>query len=178
MSKVKVFEMNQIMPMYLIDKFGLVHLPIIDCLYDEEYIESVDGGTSTLLPRRVNVTISRIIRDSELSRSLKTLYGNKCQICGEAPQLANGRCYSEVHHLKPLGLEHHGYDIHSNMIVVCPNHHVQLDYGAIAIIPDNLKIINYNGREIGTLKVSADHKIDPQFLNYHLENIYLKRKFL
>ncbi len=50
----------------------------------------------------------------------------------------------EAHHLKPLGTPQIGPDIESNIIVVCPNYHVLLDYGSIEINQKSFKSIKYN----------------------------------
>jgi predicted restriction endonuclease len=68
-----------------------------------------------------------------LARQLKLLYENRCQICGESITLPNGTRYSEAHHVRPLGRPHHGPDVAGNILVLCPNHHVMLDYGVIAL---------------------------------------------
>jgi len=84
-------------------------------------------------PDRANVTVRRIIRDTKIVEQLKVLYEFRCQICGFTIELTDGRCYCEAHHIRPLGSPHDGADITSNIIVVCPNHHAMLDYGAIPI---------------------------------------------
>src|ERR1044071_1149933 len=111
------------------------------------YIRDKAGSYPTLSPRteiavdiddpsptsRAKTEVYRILRDTALARRLKLLYGNACQICGLAVPLAHGQLYSEAHHLKPLGMPHNGPDIEENIIIVCPIHHVQCDYGAIQI---------------------------------------------
>lgn len=118
--------------------------------------------------------ILRVVRDSKISRDLKSLYENKCQICGKSIHLKNYD-YSEVHHIKPLGKKHDGPDTMDNMIVLCPNHHVEFDYGAIAIDPQTLTIIHkeknshINGKKITLLE---NYQLNPEFLQYHIKEIY------
>jgi len=106
--------------------------------------------------RRV-VSIERLIRNTNVTNWVKKLYNNCCQICGITIKLSDHENYSEGHHIMPLS--HRGPDIIHNLICVCPNHHVQLDYGAIKIDKANLKI------RIG-------HNIDDQYIKYHNEKIY------
>lgn len=108
---------------------------------------------------RIAITTVRIIRDTTLSRLIKDLYANECQICGSTIELPGGTRYSEAHHIKPLGTPHNGPDIVENMIVLCPNHHAMCDYGVIAL-------------QMADLRLHADHKIEQQFINYHNDLIH------
>ena len=83
-------------------------------------------------PDRAPTTVHRIIRDIGIVGELKRLYGYRCQLCGTRLELSSG-FYCEAHHLKPLGAPHNGPDTRANVVVVCPNHHVLLDYGALRI---------------------------------------------
>jgi predicted restriction endonuclease len=47
--------------------------------------------------------------------------------------LSPRRYYAEAAHIRPLGTPHNGPDAPSNMIVLCPNHHLQFDRGVISI---------------------------------------------
>ena len=75
----------------------------------------------------------RVLRDTSLARQVKADNSYKCQICGTTLHLADGSPYAEAHHIKPLGKPHNGPDVRPNIICVCPNHHVLLDYGAISL---------------------------------------------
>jgi hypothetical protein len=86
-------------------------------------------------PGRINTIVSRIIRDTELSRKIKLENNWRCQICGDSILLPNTNYYSEGHHLQPLGGEHQGPDVRQNIIILCPTHHTEFDYGSIAINP-------------------------------------------
>ncbi len=105
-------------------------------------------------PGRQRQETYRILRDTNLARKLKQLHENKCQLCGESIQLPNGKGYSEAHHIKPLGAPHNGPDVAENIIVLCPNHHVMLDYGVIEI-------------ELGKFIIHPKHKIGTAYVNYH-----------
>lgn len=124
-------------------------------------------------PNRMTIETTRVIRDTKMSQGLKRLYRDKCQVCGTTIKLSN-RNYSETHHLQPLGKTHQGPDVQENMLVVCPNHHAQLDYVAIAIEPNSLEIIDSNGDKLGKLTVSKKHKLEKRYLTYHLNHIFQK----
>ncbi len=127
-------------------------------------------------PTRYDSITSRIDRDSALSHSLKDAYNHRCQICCKTIETPDSGRYCEVHHIKPLGTPHNGPDIKANLIVLCPNHHVEMDRGAFYISYPDMKVHHFNpsnpyhGRIIRRHK---DHKIGKEFLEYHRENICL-----
>jgi hypothetical protein len=82
---------------------------------------------------RIETTTYRIVRDTALSRTVKISCQFKCQLCGNRIQLSDGSFYAEAHHVKPLGNPHNGPDIKKNIMVVCPNCHVLLDYKVIKL---------------------------------------------
>ncbi len=108
--------------------------------------------------KRILSTTNRIIRDSKIAKWVKYVHRHQCQICGFTIKLQNGNLYSEAHHLKPLGEPYNGPDIIENIICVCPNHHAQLDYGAIEI----------NLSELITVQ---GHNIGDEYIEYHNEVI-------
>jgi predicted restriction endonuclease len=73
--------------------------------------------------------------------------------------LADGSTYTEAHHIKPLGRPHNGPDIAENIIVLCPHHHVQLDFAALQLGREKIHSIH-------------DHNIGSQFIKYHNSEIY------
>jgi hypothetical protein len=107
-------------------------------------------------PGRVETTVSRIIRDSLLSRRVKQLHGYKCQLCCHSIELADGLRYAEAHHLQPLGSPHDGPDIEGNVICLCPNCHVELDYGVRSLRKEDITVV-------------PGHVIDERFIRYHNE---------
>lgn len=105
-------------------------------------------------PERVKQETYRILRDTALSRMVKESHQYKCQICGQTLKLKNNTPYAEAHHVKPLGAPHDGPDVRGNILCVCPNDHVLLDYGAT--------------------KLDGNHfdGIGKEYIDYHNENIY------
>ena len=103
-------------------------------------------------PSEVEVITYRKIRDTKLARDIKELYNNECQLCSHTIKLADGRRYAEVHHIVPLGAG--GLDEKENIICVCPNHHVLLDYKAIQL-------------DLDTLTLKQGHKIKDEYVQYH-----------
>lgn len=104
--------------------------------------------------RRVFSSSYRVLRDTPLARALKELHEHQCQICGITISFPNGEKYSEAHHIQPLGRPHHGPDVASNILVLCPTHHVLCDYGAIEL-------------DLATLNAHPDHVVGPRYVEYH-----------
>ncbi|NIF06754.1 hypothetical protein F3J23_15005 [Chryseobacterium sp. Tr-659] len=122
-------------------------------------------------PSRVQTVVTRIIRDTKLSRNIKSEHNWKCQVCGKSILLPNGFNYSEGHHLKPLGGEHQGPDISGNIIIVCPYHHTEFDYGSIAINPITNLIEHIDPHNVFHHQQLAYTRtdVDEEFIKYHYE---------
>src|SRR5690606_13659202 len=93
--------------------------------------------------------------------ALKELYDYHCQICGLRLETSAG-AYAEAAHIRPLGEPHNGSDTADNILCLCPNHHVLLDYGTISIA-DDLTLLGMAGK----LTVKGNHRLDVQNLRYH-----------
>lgn len=124
-------------------------------------------------PERTEYTTTRTIRDTKLAEMAKELYDHRCQLCGDRRESGDGTAYAEAHHVKPLGQPHRGPDSSTNILVLCPNHHADFDYGRVRIDPDSLVIEHaFDGAVDGTfLTVDAEHDVDQSYLAYHNEEI-------
>ncbi len=106
------------------------------------------------LPQKIKLETYRILRDTQLARTLKALHRDTCQICETQITLLDGKAYSEAHHIKPLGNNHKGLDVAENILVLCPNCHVKCDYGSMLLSLD-------------MLRVHPNHKIGMEYINYN-----------
>jgi hypothetical protein len=100
----------------------------------------------------------RVLRDTALARTLKSKHDDRCQICGLAIKISEGKTYSEAHHIQPLGKPHNGPDVAENILVLCPNHHAMCDYGALKL-------------RVTDLTMHPDHPIGERFIQYHNNQI-------
>lgn len=123
--------------------------------------------------QRTETKINRVIRDTELVNKLKKLHNYKCQICEQKRKKDSDKNYAEGHHLKPLGEPHEGPDVKENILILCPNHHTDFDYGMIEIDPETLEIKHEYEKELNgkKLKTKKDHQINQQYLKYHGKKI-------
>lgn len=165
-----------------IDDSRIIHLDNIDDIQVLSDIlintQAIDLNIESKTPSKIKIEVNRIIRDTKITKELKSLYKNRCQICGLVLGSKNSE-YSEAHHIKPLGDPHNGSDNKENIIILCPNHHAEFDYGYIALDPNSLKVIHvdpnnqFNGYK---LRLYAHHTLDFSNLSYHFENIFISSK--
>ena len=107
-------------------------------------------------PNRVKSTTHRIIRDTNITRRVKEIYHHKCQLCEVSIEIGQGRRYAEAHHLWPLGQG--GLDIIENILCLCPNHHVMLDYGGMRLQKRDIKLLS--------------HDISDEFIEFHNTKVF------
>jgi hypothetical protein len=149
-------------PSYLADLAPAVNVeatnPLPVVARPERFATPVDADPNAR-PERVETTISRVVRDTALSQKVKRLHDFCCQVFGETITLSTEKKYAEAHHIRPLGAPHDGPDIIKNMLCICPNHHVELDYGVNALDLTNLRMVD-------------GHELSMVFIDYHNKKIF------
>ena len=115
---------------------------------------------------RYEATVSRLIRDTAITRQVKALHGSRCQVCGERLATPAG-FYAEAAHIRPLGAPYHGPDTLSNVLCLCPNHHALFDFGSFSVA-DDYSLLGLPGK----LRLLASHQLDPAHFAYHRQHIY------
>ncbi|HEY1717965.1 MAG TPA: HNH endonuclease [Verrucomicrobiae bacterium] len=113
-------------------------------------------------PEKIITQVIRIVRDTKTAATLKERYDFKCQVCGEQIQITDNSFYIEVHHVRPLGGKHLGFDVVENMLVLCPNHHTMFDFGVPRFI-DALHIV-IHGK---TYTLTCKHELAVASVDYH-----------
>jgi putative restriction endonuclease len=89
-------------------------------------------------------------RDNKTIAQLKIYRDFKCQICGHSIIKKDGSKYIEAAHIKPKHQK--GSETPDNIILLCPNHHKEFDFG-------ELKIINHDTKGIEFLLNGQRHKL-------------------
>lgn len=147
----------------LMERLGLAGYESASGVMDDE-VEYHDEESSPAARRRV--TSLRIVRDTQLAADVKRLHEDRCQVCDlQLPLLF--RAYSEAAHIRGLGRPHNGPDELSNLLVLCPNHHVQFDALAIYIRNDGAVRATTDDSPVGELRRHPDHRISEVHLRYH-----------
>jgi putative restriction endonuclease len=124
-----------------------------------------DGRVPDPVARRT-ATIQRLVRNTAMTQRIKEMHGHACQVCGTRIETPAGP-YAEGAHIRGLGKPHQGPDEESNVLCLCPNHHVMFDAGAIYVGPDWLVYDGLDDEVIGELRRVTGHAIDPAQLAYH-----------
>jgi putative restriction endonuclease len=115
---------------------------------------------------RYAATVSRLVRDTRITRQVKALHGYRCQVCGERLATPAG-FYAEAAHIRPLGAPHHGPDSLANVLCLCPNHHALFDFGSFGIAAD-YALLGLPGQ----LRILPTHQPSLEQLAYHRQHIY------
>ena len=110
-------------------------------------------------PRAI-ATVSRIIRDTAVTREVKRLHRFRCQMCGERVETPAGP-YAEAAHIRPLGRPHDGPDVLGNVLCLCPTHHAAFDLYGVGVASDG-RLIGLPGR----LRAVSGHTLDADCLAY------------
>lgn len=115
---------------------------------------------------RYEATVSRLVRDTSITRQVKALHGYRCQVCGERLATPAG-FYAEAAHIRPLGAPYHGPDTLGNVLCLCPNHHVLFDLGSFGVAADYV-LLDLPGQ----LRIHGAHPLSLEQLAYHRQHIY------
>lgn len=140
-------------------RFRLIRINAIPSSGVVQEDEPVYGAT-----KRVESTIQRILRNTELATRVKELYEYQCQVC-QIQVITNSGLYAEAAHIQPLGRPHDGPDVFANILCLCPNHHVMFDFGGFGIA-DDLTLIGLDGM----LFTKSKHQLARQYLQYHRQH--------
>ncbi len=145
----------------------------LNLAFDELQFEPNDGLTEGIETPQWRTTIRSVrLRNTFLAREMKRRYSNSCQICADAVMLTIGT-YAESHHLRPLGVPHLGPDSEGNILVLCPNHHVMFDRGAIGFEGEGLRIFHVrHAFPARDLICQPWHRLNERCIRYYMETIF------
>ena len=124
-----------------------------------------EAPLGNLQPERRLARAQRIVRSTKVVEYVKKIYDHTCQICGVRLSTRNGEGYSEGAHIQALGGLNRGPDVPQNVLCLCPNCHVQFDFGAIVVQQD--RTVLRDGRPAGMLAEHELHSVGDEFLAHH-----------
>jgi hypothetical protein len=128
-------------PLKIINKSISLHDDTIDNFFSsnisgsDNILTILNEKMKNLKPEKVEAIIKKSIRkDSRIVQLLKSTYNYKCQYpgCTAKIKMKNGKYYIEVAHIRPFSRG--GKSIIGNLLVLCPNHHKEFDFGDLQII--------------------------------------------
>lgn len=87
-------------------------------------------------PEEIKRHVTRLKRNYALVQALKKKFGYTCQleICRFTFKTRSGANYCEAAHVRPLHGREADLDTPENILILCPNHHKMLDYGAMVVV--------------------------------------------
>ncbi len=139
------------------------------------HLEEVAKHINLAEVARIKRQIEQQLRNAELAATLKELYESKCMFCDSqiCVSISPERYYVQAAHIRPLGRPHNGPDIPENMIVLCPNCHIQFDAGILSISlrsPTELTINSETANHAlhgKVVRTRGTHKLDAQYVEWH-----------
>lgn len=98
-------------------------------------------------PEQITVNSKIYLRDNKTIAQLKLLRNFTCQMCETRIPKADGTFYIEAAHITPKAQK--GPELPDNILILCPNHHKEFDFGKLIILERNEKYIHFslNGKE-------------------------------
>ncbi|MFC7228684.1 HNH endonuclease [Salinirubellus salinus] len=133
-------------------------------------VRQQSGGGASSEPARTQRIVDELVRDPSLVADLKALYDCTCQLCGARRKQGPDTRYAECHHVKPLGDPHRGPDTRPNLLVLCPDHHVDFDYGMVRVDPRSLAVDHAYDSSVHA-ELETRHEVGERFLTYHNDTI-------
>ncbi|MCY4093708.1 MAG: HNH endonuclease [Gammaproteobacteria bacterium] len=140
---------------------------IVDVGLDWVEREKIDGPVERRIVER---NIQQ--RDRRKAASLKQRYRNKCQFCGTRLHVGDAHYYSEAAHILGIGMPHNGPDSISNMLVLCPNHHIQFDRGILRLVKkgDQYQIESKSsGDPLHGKVITLVHELEVEYVTRHFD---------
>ena len=139
-------------------------------LPEDSGLEWLEQEESDGVVERRSAERNEQVRDRKKAAALKLHYANVCQFCGTRLQVADGQFYSEAAHIKGLGEPHNGPDVTSNMLVLCPNHHLQFDRGVLRLrkVGSEYQIRSKApGDPLEGKAIKLTHPLEDEYVRYH-----------
>lgn len=131
-----------------------------------ERLNQLNVMMAEVTPERVRSVVERTVRrDTQLVKALKELCEFRCQFpgCGVRIPKRDGGFYIEVAHIQPVSRG--GQSVIGNLLVLCPNHHKEFDFGDVEIVEQTVERIKgtLNGKwfEIrfpGSIATESGHR--------------------
>jgi 5-methylcytosine-specific restriction protein A len=93
-------------------------------------------------PEQITINLKVYKRDNKTISLIKILRNFQCQICGVSIKKKDGTYYIEAAHIKPKHQK--GGETPDNIILLCPNHHKEFDFGNLKITSQSKDKISFN----------------------------------
>ena len=139
---------------------------------EEKGLEWLEQEESDAAVGRYHAKRKEQIRDRKKVAALRKRYSDMCQFCGTKLQIEENRFYSEAAHIRGLGKPHNGPDKVGNMLVLCPNHHIQFDRGVLRLLKVGSRYriqSKIAGDQLHGKVIQLSHTLDETCVKYHYD---------
>ncbi|MCI0449140.1 MAG: HNH endonuclease [Chlorobi bacterium] len=117
---------------------------LVDIIKETETKEQIIEELTNLKsndPKEITVHGKTYKRNNKVIAQLKILRNFKCQICNGNILKSNGTFYVEAAHIKSKSQK--GPETPDNILILCPNHHKEFDYGKKNILAHSIEFIEF-----------------------------------
>ncbi len=141
---------------FAVDEVEQEEIIAIDKLKNRQEIIRYLNSVVPIENEQIEYHGKRYKRDNKTIADIKIIRNFKCQICGNSILKKDGSFYIEAAHIVPK--HKYGTEIPENILILCPNHHKEFDFGKRKVIAhDKEKIIfELNGKKY-TIDISIDN---------------------
>jgi hypothetical protein len=147
-------------------------------------LEEIARSLNTSQVSRARREVEQQLRNAALAAALKGRYQSKCMFCDSRVfvSITPEEFYAEAAHIRPLGRPHNGPDIPGNMLVLCPNCHVQFDAGTITInlvSATEMRITSAatnHPLEGKAARTRPGHVVEAEYVNWHRNYWHTRRR--
>jgi hypothetical protein len=120
-------------------------------------LTSLNQRMQLITPQKRHTELEQILReDRSIVEALKKIANYKCQYpqCNAEILMRDGKNYVEVAHIKSV--KEGGKSVIGNLLVLCPNHHKEFDYGNLKIQIQTTKTVKgiLNGKKFSINLIS------------------------
>ncbi len=124
--------------------------PTLDEIAPGGDLKTLNEKLAKETPEKIEAVINKTIRkDTKIIQALKQACEFRCQFpnCGIRIPKKDGGFYIEVAHIKPV--RSGGPSVLGNLLVLCPNHHKEFDFGCVEVIEQTDELLHgkLNGKE-------------------------------
>ena len=149
---------------------ALPHVNLLPELDERTSFEWLEQDKSDQTVDRRMVERRELARNRRIATELKLYYVNTCQICGVQLNVGSNNFFSEAAHIRGLGGPHNGPDSVDNMLVLCPNHHIQFDRGVLRLqkVGDKYQILSKTvGDPLHGKTIMLKHSLTEDHIIHH-----------
>ena len=141
LKEIYEYYFDNVLPEFLsVDKIEEEELTKIFLNKQSEVINDLKNYTPED-PKQIVINHKTYKRDNKIIAQLKIYRNFQCQICKLQIKKADGSFYIEAAHIEPKNKK--GTESPENILILCPNHHKEFDYGKRSIQSHTKELVEF-----------------------------------